>query len=438
MLDPDGIGIQKSKYGLLWRGRFYYMRKYSLLVPTLVALTLIIGGCGGGSGSTAASLTTKLASTVQGVAAAGSPISGTVDLYDLSDPVKKISAKTTDAGEFSIDTTGLTPPFILKTIDGSNNNLFSYASGPGTGTVNINPLTTVAVVVAAGVNDSNALAALYNNYDPKDPQSGSSAITQMQQKKIFPVISNVAKNIATSLNLLLDTYCQLNDPTTGKTTATFTNDFMTGLYVANHLGLDDLFDKVAFTISKDSNGMVAITRKDTNASVFPPPSPSPSYSNLSTGTLLTPTNIPAPTQYEMPGNAVLTLKVQGALPQGTLIKNATFSIKLPLGITVVTTPSLEVGPAVVNTTIPIGTAVGSNSAATLSATNGMLNITMSSVTGFNTGDFLTIRYTDSSIYYMHKRTPADFVISGSVLFSDIYKSQKLQNLTIVPSSIAFP
>ncbi len=389
------------------------MRKYSLLMSALVALTLNICGCGGGSGSPAASLTTAQASTVQGVAAAGSPISGTVYICDSSTPVKEVSAKTTDSGEFSIDTGALKAPFILKTIDGLNNILFSYANAPGT--VNINPLSTLAVAVAAGVNDSVSIATLYDNYK----QGTSSAITQVQG--ISNVISKASANITCSLQSILTLY--------GAETA----DPLAGPYVVNHQGLDGLFDKVAITIS---NGTVVITSKDTNAPVF-----TAQLSDLKTsdkaGTL-TASNIPAPSQFGMPGNAVLTLKMQGDLPQGTVIKNVSFSIKLPLGVTVVTTPSLEVGPAVVNTTIPIGTAAGSNSAATLSTTNGLLNITMSSVTGFNIGDFLTIRYTDSSTYYMHKRTPADFVISGSVLFSDIYKSQKLQNLTIVPSGIAIP
>jgi hypothetical protein len=133
----------------------------------------------------------------------------------------------------------------------------------------------------------------------------------------------------------------------------------------------------------------------------------------------------------------LTLKVLGNLPQGTSIKNASFSIKLPLGITVVTTPTPDSGTAIAETTIPVGTAavVGTNSSATLSATNGILNISLSSVTGFSTGDFLTIRYTDSSSYLLPNRVASDFVISGTAFFADIYKNQKLLNLTVIPESI---
>jgi hypothetical protein len=153
-------------------------------------------------------------------------------------------------------------------------------------------------------------------------------------------------------------------------------------------------------------------------------------------------NIPAPAppiNDVVPGNAQLTLKVQGVLPQGVLIKNASFSIRLPSGITVVTRQSMPA--TLVNyMAIPIGTAVGSNlyPAPTLSAVNNnILQISLSSVTGFSTEDFLTICFIDSSPYYTQTRTPSDFVISDSKLYSDIYKMQELQNLTVVPDSIAF-
>lgn len=156
-----------------------------------------------------------------------------------------------------------------------------------------------------------------------------------------------------------------------------------------------------------------------------------------TGTLNM-SNIPTPALYDtLPGNAILTMKVQGDLPQGALIKNASFSVQLPLGIAVVTTLS---SPAVqVNTVIPIGPAVGANiyPAPTFDDTSNSLHISMSSLTGFSTGSFLTIRYVDGVPHYMHMRAPSEFKITDAKFYSDIYKRQGLQNLTLVPDSITF-
>ena len=381
------------------------MTKYSLLVLAFIILPFTIGGCGRKSGSDApsAQTTTVQASTVQGIAAAGNPISGTVFLCDST--TNTISVKTTAAGEFSIDTTGLTAPFIIKSVDSLNNEMFSYADAPGT--VNINPLTTLAVAVASGATDSASLSALYDHCT----RGIATAITQMQM-----MISTAS--ITASLQPLLASY--------GSATA---NPF-TDPYLVNHQGLDDLFDKVVITLS---TGTVIITRKDNNAAMF-----TASLGDLSTSAVNT-NNIPAPSQYAMPGNAQLKLKVQGVLPQGALIKNASFIIQLPSGITVVT-PQSTPATLVNYMAVPIGTAVGSNiyPAPTLSATNNNLQISMSSVTGFSIGDFLTIWYIDSSPYYMSMRNPSDFLISSVKIYSDIYKTQELQNLTIVPDSINLP
>lgn len=378
------------------------MIKYSLLMLAFITLTVTISGCGRKSGSDAPIAQTT--STVQGVAASGIPASGTVTLCDSS--ARTITIRTTAAGEFSVETTGLKAPFILKSVDDLNNEMFSYANAPGR--VNINPLTTLAVAVASGATDSTSLRSLYDYYT----QGTATELTQMQ------MIASTA-SVTASLQPLLASY--------GAATA---NPF-TDPYSVNHQGLDDLFDKVEVSIS---TGAVVIARKDNNTTVFSAP-----LSDLKTGSVNT-NNIPAPAPSEnavVPGNAQLTLKVQGILPQGTVIKNASFSIQLPLGVTVVT-PQSTTSTLVNYMAIPIGTAVGSNlyPVPTLSAANNnMLQISLSSVTGFSGGDILTLRYFDSSPDYISTRVPSDFTISDSKFYSDIYRSQELQNLTIVPDGI---
>lgn len=136
------------------------MVKHALVVLALFTLTVNSGGCGHGSKSvaTTAQTATEQATTVQGIAAAGNPISGTVYLSDLTS-ANTISAKTTAAGEFFFETTGLKAPFILKSVDTLNNEMFSYIDTPGT--VNINPLTTLALAVASAPTVSS-LTDLYN------------------------------------------------------------------------------------------------------------------------------------------------------------------------------------------------------------------------------------------------------------------------------------
>lgn len=385
------------------------MIKSLLPVLAFIMLSLTISGCGHKSGSdvpvaqttTTTGQTSQASIAVQGVVAGGNPISGTVTLCDSS--TTAISVKTTAAGEFSIDTTGLKAPFILKSVDSLNNEMFSFADAPGT--VNINPLTTLSVAVASDVTDSASLRAWYDHYS----EGTAPAMTTRQ------MMTSTA-SVTASLQPLLASY--------GAATA---NPF-TDPYSVNHQGLDDLFDKVVISLS---SGTVVITRKDTNTSIVTAP-----LNDLSTSAVNT-SNIPLPAQYAAPGNAQLTLKVQGVLPQGSFIKNISFSIQLPSGVTVVT-PQSNPASLVNYMAIPVGSAVGSNiyPAPTLAATNNILQITMSSVTGFSTGDFLTIWYIDSSAYYLNKRTPSDFLISGSKIYSDIYKTQELFNLTIVPDSMS--
>jgi hypothetical protein len=123
--------------------------------------------------------------------------------------------------------------------------------------VNINPLTTAAVIIAAGAADVNSLATLYS---------------------FTTVVADTAAKISTILQSLTTPFGAGNA------------DFLSGTYVANHQGLDDLFDKVAITVSA---GKLIVASKATGSTLFDAPV---SLGTIGTGT--TYNSIPAPTQLE--------------------------------------------------------------------------------------------------------------------------------------------
>jgi fibronectin type 3 domain-containing protein len=193
----------------------------------MLALSIIslLAGCGGGGGGGGVS-----SSVVSGVAAAGSPLSGSVSLKDSSTTPQVKTAVIDGNGNYAIDVTGLTAPFIIEATGtvGSNSYTFcSFASGPGT--ANVNPLTNLIVADAAGVNDP---ATLYQNPSP----------TQLQQ------VGNNLGNSVTKIRGALE-------PIMSRYGATTLNP-LSGPCPANHTGLDLMFDQVSITLS---NGNVTIT-----------------------------------------------------------------------------------------------------------------------------------------------------------------------------------
>ena len=250
-------------------------------------------------------------------------------------------------------------PFILMAVDAAGNPLYySFARAPGI--ANINPLTNLALAVAAG---NTTLATLYASH------------TTSEMNAVSGALGGAVAHIMHSLQPLLALYQAASaDP-------------LSGLYQVNEQGLDGLFDDVSFTVS-DGTGNVNITYTQTTppTTIF-----TGAFGNMTSSAL---NNLPAQKSYPTPGNAELTLKITGNLPQGTLIKNVSFSVQLPLGVTVDLDPTDPSGlTSVVNTAVPTGGAAGANvyPAPTLSTTNNILTVSMSSVAGFGVGNFAKIR-----------------------------------------------
>lgn len=207
------------------------MKQIFTLVVGLFCL-LALNGCGGGGGDT-------VPTTVSGVAATGAPIANAT--VTLMDSRGSTATSSTDAGgNYSINVAGLFYPFALKVDwnDGAPRTLYSYARIPGN-TANINPLTSVVVLNASGASDLVGFAGSYfNNVD-------RSALTA----------------VSADANLALATIQTKLDGLLARFAATTTNPFSVP-YTIGTLGLDKLFDLVAFDIS---GGTVTIRNRIDNS-----------------------------------------------------------------------------------------------------------------------------------------------------------------------------
>lgn len=209
--------------------------KISMLLLLVIA-SGVVGCSGGNSGSTP---TTTVPQTVSGVAAAGSPISGTVYLKDSSSPAKEIATTIGADGSFSFDATGLTAPFLFKavgTANGRNYTLYSVADGPGT--ANINPLSHLAVVQANGGADPALLYA---------------GPTRAELEAIKTALATVIPQIQALLQQILTPY------------GVASTNFITDAYTANHLGLDLLFDMVSIAVN---NGNLLVSNNVNGATIL--------------------------------------------------------------------------------------------------------------------------------------------------------------------------
>ena len=202
----------------------------------LLTIGALVTGCGGGGGSgDGAGVSPQV---VSGVAATGSALVGQVTLKDSTSRQEKVTNIASD-GSFAIDVADRTAPFILKatgTADGVSHTLFSFAAQAGT--ANVNPLSSVAVANAAGVDDPAEA------FDKSDLATLSKVKSGMQD--------SVAA-LQSKLKPLLDAFeVGAVDPVTAP-------------FTANHEGLDGVFDNVKVVVA---GGTLTMTNVTTGAVVF--------------------------------------------------------------------------------------------------------------------------------------------------------------------------
>lgn len=222
----------------------------TMFKPGLLALSVfLLISCGGGGGGGAAAPVGP-DTTLSGTAAAGAPISGTVTLKDSTTPtaIQRTVAIEVD-GSYSIDTTGMTAPFVLRaegSVGGRDYVIHSAATAADIGgTINITPLTdliiaNIAADVAANYFDAGAFAGVTaSNLDAQEAalQARLAAVlTALGVNAAVDLLRSSFNADHTGLDAALDILTVTVDPATDL--ATITN------VINNQQIIDDLASQV--------------------------------------------------------------------------------------------------------------------------------------------------------------------------------------------------
>lgn len=113
----------------------------------LIAIMLILAlsaGCGSGQGNQSA-IVNNGQQTVTGTAALGDVTAATVYLKDVEN--SEVSAVTLPGGSFSLDTTGMKKPYLMKAVFTNATTLYSVV--PGNGAVTIDRTSNRFATIAA-------------------------------------------------------------------------------------------------------------------------------------------------------------------------------------------------------------------------------------------------------------------------------------------------
>lgn len=204
---------------------------HRLTIWAMSLVLLLLGGCGGGGGGgdgAGAPPPPPAATTVSGTAATGAPLAGVrVTLKDSQGQSR--TATTAANGTYSVDTSGLAPPFFIKA-ERSAGNLYSVSADANTTTtINITPLTdliirswynvqTIAVDTAFGAPATNPPPS------PREVQLIASVVQKVVQLWLdqagvsagFNLISTPFSANSTGIDLVLDRTTV--DPSLGRIT----------------------------------------------------------------------------------------------------------------------------------------------------------------------------------------------------------------------------
>ncbi|VAX34571.1 hypothetical protein MNBD_NITROSPIRAE03-1708, partial [hydrothermal vent metagenome] len=187
------------------------------------SLAIILTGCGGGGGSASTTDTTSadITATLSGTAATGKAMANaTIRIKDSTGASTSGSAGAD--GKYSIDVTGMTPPFLLSA---KSDTTTLYSGIDATGVANIHPFTDLIIrnwYIAKGTD----VDTVFNGTGPLPSPPDATEIATMQS-----VIKSI---LTTQLDLLLDS-------------GTF--NLFTTAFDANGTGFDALLDKTQVSVS---------------------------------------------------------------------------------------------------------------------------------------------------------------------------------------------
>lgn len=223
----------------------------AITVFSLMALGLMIAGCGGGSNGVSSQV-------VSGKAAVDAPLSGQVSLKDSSTPALQKTAVIGSDGSYAIDVTGMKAPYVLQatgSAEGENYKLLSFAEGPGT--ANINPLSDAIVAGAASDGESAVLAKTVGRDSDDD---GDDDRSELYEKSDSDKNNKIKKNLARTVAVLLDKL----EPLLKQYSAEHTNP-ITSRYIEKRLDLEEMYRNVKIKVA---DGILSIINRKTGAIIF--------------------------------------------------------------------------------------------------------------------------------------------------------------------------
>ena len=232
------------------------MKKIVIMMLFAISAFTLMSGCSNDS--------TPATPTLTGTAATGAPIDGTVTVKDAKGAEKDIA--TSADGSFTLDVTGMTAPYLLRVMPSSGPTLYSYASQNGQ-TINLTPTTNLAMFLAAGQTD---LDAMYTSWD-------GTAVTATQ---VATAEGTVRANLVTQMEAA------------GLDVANY--DLFTSAFAANGLGIDGVLDDLIITVDSGTNSFIFTDG---------------SGADLGFDDALAP---PAPTAPTAPGDAISIVTVSGS------------------------------------------------------------------------------------------------------------------------------
>ncbi|MEC4888530.1 MAG: hypothetical protein RI101_00590 [Nitrospira sp.] len=167
----------------------------------LICLAMLLAACSGGgdssvSGTSPGVTPVAATKTITGTVAGGAPLVGTVTVKDSSlPPVERaVAVDLAATGKYSMDVTGLTPPFMLRAegmVGGASVTYFSGIDNVGAaGTVNVNitPFTNLIIGNIAGTIAANYYSS--GNFSSLTPQALTSAQQQLRNR-LLPLLQGV-------------------------------------------------------------------------------------------------------------------------------------------------------------------------------------------------------------------------------------------------------
>ncbi len=146
--------------------------------PIAAFLVLVLAACGG-------SPPPSTSSTLSGVVVAETASPCTVSLKDSSLPAQERSTTADERGAYSVDVSGLTPPFVLKAAADPSSAMYAIAAKSGA--ADISPLSTAAV---AGASSGESADEEYSGGEHHRAAGRAGAVMETLRVKLAPLFDH--------------------------------------------------------------------------------------------------------------------------------------------------------------------------------------------------------------------------------------------------------